>query len=55
MKGLRSDRTTKEAGVVKKGGGLCTYAGCEISTGPGTNASEMLVGPVKNLVYFHLN
>ena len=29
--------------------------GCEISTGPGTNASEMLVGPVKNLVYFQLN
>ena len=26
-------------------------AGCEFSTGPGTNASEMLVGPVKNLVY----
>ena len=25
MKGLRSDRTTKEAGIVKKGGGLCTY------------------------------
>ena len=30
-------------------------SGCEISTGPGTNASEMLVGPVKNLVYFQLN
>ena len=28
---------------------------CEISTGPGTNASEMLVGPVTNLVYFQLN
>ena len=30
-------------------------AGCEISTGPGTNASEILVGPVKNLLYCQLN
>ena len=30
-------------------------SGCEISTGPGTNASELLVGPVKNYVYFQLN
>ena len=28
---------------------------CEFSTGSGTNASEILVGPVKKLVYFHLN
>ena len=26
--------------------------GCEFSTGPGTNESKVLVGPVKNLVYF---
>ena len=26
--------------------------GCEISTGPRTNASGILVGPVENLVYF---
>ena len=30
-------------------------AGCEISTGPGTNASEIMVGPVTKLVYFQLN
>ena len=29
-------------------------SGCEICTGPGTNASEMLVGPVKNVVYFQV-
>ena len=28
------------------------FAGCEISTGPGTNASEMLVGPVKKYGVF---
>ena len=31
------------------------YTGCEISTGPGTNASGILVGPVKNWCIYLLN
>ena len=33
----------------------CWSSGCEISTGPGTNASEMLVGPVKNFKLSYIN
>ena len=30
-------------------------ADCEFSTGPGTNTSGILVGPVQKLVYFSLD
>ena len=34
---------------------LCAHTGCEFSTGLGTNASGIKVGPVQKLVYFYLN
>ena len=48
---LRIDKGSRAASHVSR----YSIAGCEISTGPGTNASEMLAGPVKSLVYFQLN
>ena len=39
-------------GPINSGAGMDHSTGCEISTGPRTNASGNLVGPVKNLVKF---